>query len=213
MKKILLISLLLLQGIIVFGQTRLYENPKFDEIAKNHKIIAVLPFKASVTLRPKQMEKITPEQFERMEKSEGEGIQGALFSWFLRREEQRRLKVKVQPISTTNAKLNQAGLSIENFATKTPQEIAAILEVDAVVMGTFETSKPMSEGASLALGALFGFWGPTNNAVLNLFIYNGQDGDVLVNYNKGVSGSVGSSTEDLINVLMRKASRRIAYTK
>ncbi len=92
-------------------------------------------------------------------------------------------------------------------------EVAEMLEVAAVVMGTFEANKPMSEGASLSLGTLFGFWGSTNKAVLNLNIFNGKDGDVLVNYNKGISGSMGSSTEDLVNVLMRKASRRIAYTK
>ncbi|NJN49914.1 MAG: hypothetical protein HC798_00510 [Polaribacter sp.] len=38
------------------SQTNLYENPKFDEIAKTHKNIAILPFKASVKLRPKQMD-------------------------------------------------------------------------------------------------------------------------------------------------------------
>jgi hypothetical protein len=71
----------------------------------------------------------------------------------------------------------------------------------------------MSEGASLVLGALFGFWGSTNKAVINLSIHNGTDGELLINYNKGVSGSLGSSTEDLINTLMRKASRRISYSK
>ncbi len=51
------------------------------------------------------------------------------------------------------------------------------------------------------------------NTVMNLFIYNPIDGELMLNYNKGVSGSLGSSSEDLINVLMRKASRRIIYSK
>ena len=80
-------------------------------------------------------------------------------------------------------------------------------------MGTFETNKPMSEAASVALGLLVGFRGNTNEAILNLSIFDRKGGDLLVNYNKAVSGSMGSSTENLINVLMRKASRRIAYTK
>ncbi len=87
------------------------------------------------------------------------------------------------------------------------------MKVDAVVMGEFETDKPMSEGASVALGLLVGFWGSTNKAVLNLFIYNATDGEMLVNYHKGVNGSLGTNTDDLINKLMRKASRRIAYTQ
>ena len=71
----------------------------------------------------------------------------------------------------------------------------------------------MSDGASIAIGVLFGAFGSTNKATINMFIYNGKDEKVLVNYNKGVSGSIGSSTDQLINTIMRKASRRIPYTK
>lgn len=195
------------------SQTHLYENPEFDKIARKHKIIAIVPFDASVTLRPKEMKDISPEQLDRMEQAEGEGIQTALYSWFLKRQKRGKLTVNVQDPNTTSALLTRAGITNENFKEYTPNEIAQFLEVDALVMGDFETNKPMSEGASVALGVLFGFYGSTNKAVLNLFIYNAQDGALLVNYNKAVSGSLGSSTEDLINTLMRKASRRIAYTK
>lgn len=71
----------------------------------------------------------------------------------------------------------------------------------------------MSDGASIALGLLIGFWGSTNNAVINMSVHNANDGVLLWNYNKKVRGSIGSSPEDLINILMRKASRRLAYTK
>ncbi len=213
MKRILLTTIIVLTGVIVFSQTQLYENPKFDEIAKDHKIIGIIPFKASVTLRPKQMKEMTTEQLNKMEISEGEGIQSALYSWFLRREKRGTLTVKVQDISITNAKLKKAGITIDNYQEYTPSELAKLLEVDAIIMGTFETTKPMSEGASVALGLLVGFYGSTNKAVLNLFIYNAKDGELLVNYNKAVAGSIGSSTDDLVNKLMRKASRRIAYTK
>ena len=197
----------------VLAQTHLYENPKFDRIARSHKVIAIIPFDATVTLRPKQMKDITPEQLERMEEAEGEAIQSGMYSWFLKREKRGSLTVEMQSLASTNAKLKKAGVTIDNYDEYEPIDLAKILEVDAVVMGTFETNKPMSEGASIALGALLGFWGSTNKAVINIFIYNAEDGELLVNYNKGVSGSIGSSTEDLINTLMRKASRRIAYTK
>jgi len=197
----------------VYAQTHLYENPSFDELSKNHQLIAVIPFDATVSLRPKQMKDITPEQLERMEKSEGESVQAAMYSWFLKREKRGALRVKVQDITTTNALLKKNGITYETLAEHTPEEIAKILEVDAVISGKFETSKPMSEGASLALGVLVGFWGSTNNAVINIFIHNAENGELLINYNKGIAGSVGSSTEDLINILMRKASRRVSYAK
>ena len=199
--------------VAAYGQTNLYENPDFDKIARRHKIIGIIPFKATVTLRPKQMKDISPEQLERMEQAEGQGIQTGMYSWFLKRKERGKLKVNLQDPATTNAKLKQAGITYENYEEYTPADLAKILEIDAIVMGTFETNKPMSEGASIALGALFGFYGSTNKAVANLFIYNGEDGELLCNYHKGLSGSIGSSVEDLVNILMRKASRRIAYTK
>ena len=70
----------------VFAQTSLYENPEFDVIAKDHKIIAIVPFKTQVKLRPKQMKDMTDEQLERLEKAEGESLQTGMFSWFLKRK-------------------------------------------------------------------------------------------------------------------------------
>ena len=213
MRKLVLSLLISFLTISIYAQTHLYENPKFDEISKDHKIIALMPFTASVNLRPKQMKDITPEQLARMEKSEGESVQSAMYSWFLKREKRGKLRVKVQDINKTNALLKKNGITYENMSEYTPDEIAKILGVDAVISGKFETSKPMSEGASVALGVLVGVWGSTNKAVINLFIHNGADGELLVNYNKGVNGAVGSSIEDLINILMRKASRRVSYAK
>lgn len=212
MKKALISLLFLSMAYLTHAQTHLYENPDFDRLTASHEIIAIVPFKASVTLRPKQMKDITPEQLQRMEESEGLSIQSAMHSWFLKREKRNRLKVKVQDPNTTNALLRRNNITQEYLADYTPDELAEILGVDAVIMGTFETNKPMSEGASVALGMLVGFYGSTNKAIINLSIYNADQGELLVNYNKAVAGSLGSSTEDLINTLMRKASRRISYT-
>lgn len=213
MKKLLLLTLTIFFSNSIFGQTNLFEHPDFDKIAQNHKIIGIIPFKASITLRPKQMKDITPEQLEKMEKSEGKSIQSAMYSWFLKRKKRGTLKVDVQNSATTNAKLKKAGVTLENYENYTPSELAKILEVDSIIMGTFETNKPMSEGASVALGLLIGFWGTTNSATINLSIYNATDGELLVNYNKKIRGSIGSDNDDLVNIVMRKASRRIAYTK
>ncbi|MGD9930972.1 MAG: hypothetical protein AB7U05_13220 [Mangrovibacterium sp.] len=213
MKNLILLLWFVFISLTVFSQTNLYENPAFDEITKDHQTIAILPFKASVTLRPKQMKDISAEQLARMETSEGESVQSAMYSWFLKREKRGDLRVKVQDSNRTNALLKKQGITYDNLADYTPDEIAQILEVDAVISGKFETNKPMSEGASLVLGALIGFWGSTNKAVLNLFIHDGTEGELLINYSKGINGAIGSSNEDLINILMRKASRRIAYSK
>ena len=214
MKNLLFVFTLFIVGTTTNAQTNLYENPEFDNIAKSHKIIAVVPFKTQVKLRPKQMKDMTNEQLERLEKAEGEGIQTAMYSWFLKRKKRGKLEnIEVQDPKTTTALLKRNDISYDNITDFTPQELAKILGVDAIISGDFETNKPMSEGASVALGLLVGFWGSTNNAVVNMSVHNAEDGVLLWNYNKKVRGSIGSSPEDLINTLMRKASRRLSYTK
>ena len=145
-----------------------------------------------------------------MEISEGESIQTAMYSWFLKRKKRGKLLIDVQDPGKTNAILKKNQVDLE---VTTPEELAKLLEVDAVITGKFETDKPMSDGASIALGLLVGFWGTTNSATVNMSIHNAKDGMLLWNYNKRVVGSLGSSNDQLINKLMRKASRRLGYTK
>ncbi len=212
-KKLPLVFLLILFIPLAKAQTRLFVDPEFSRIGYNHKIIAVVPFRVTISLRPKQMQSLQEGQLEKMQEDESRSIQMALYAWFLKRRQQGKLWVDVQDASTTIAILSRNGITYSNIHEHTPEEIARILNVDAIVRGTFDTDKPMSDGASMALGLLVGFWGATNQATMNLFIHNGEDGKVLVNYNKGVAGSVGSTSDQLVNVVMRKASRRIPYTK
>ncbi|WP_252111591.1 hypothetical protein [Gramella jeungdoensis] len=192
------------------AQTNLYQHPDFESKTADHKVIAILPFKANVSLRPKQMKEISQEQLKELEKNEGLSVQSAMYSWFLKRKKRGDLFVDIQDPKRTNALLNQNDLT--DPATVTPEALASILGVDAVISGTFETDKPMSDGASIALGLLVGFWGSTNAATLNMSVNDGSDGELLWNYNKRVAGSLGSNTDQLINKLMRKASRRLGYT-
>ena len=62
MKRILIFLVVCSYFLNSFGQTNLYVNPAFDSIAINHEIIAIVPFKAQVKLRPKQMKDVSAEQ-------------------------------------------------------------------------------------------------------------------------------------------------------
>lgn len=192
------------------AQTNLYQHPNFEVKTADHKIIAILPFDANVSLRPKQMKEITPEQFAELEKNEGLSVQSAMYSWFLKRKKKGDLQVDVQDPKRTNALLLQN--EVVDLNAFTPEQLAQILGVDAVITGTFETDKPMSDGASIALGLLVGFWGTTNAATINMSVNDATNGELLWNYHKKVAGSLGSNTDQLINKLMRKASRRLGYT-
>ena len=213
MKIILSLFLVTSIAFISKGQTRLFVDPEFSKYGNDHETIAVVPFKTSISFRPKQMATLEKGELEKMEEDESLMIQQSMYSWFLKRKQQGSMWVDVQDASTTNALLAKNGITYSNMNEYTPSEIAEILKVDAVIKGTFKTNKPMSEGASIALGLLIGFYGSTNKATVNMFIHDAVEGRVLVNYNKAVAGSIGSSPDQLINIVMRKASRRIPYTK
>ena len=211
-KPILLSFFFFLTAAIAIGQDReIYVHGEFPKIAKNHKMLAILPFKAVVKLRPKEMEKMTPEQMENLQRNEGLAVQSAMESYFLKRKEQHEIEVEFQSTTTTNALLAKNEIHAGNIDQYTPQELAKILEVDAVIGGLFFTDKPMSEGASLALGLLVGFYGSTNSGKCTININNGTDGVLLWKYEKTLSRSLGSDTNTIINTIMRKASRQLPY--
>lgn len=207
----LLMLLLLCQAAI--GQNRLYQNRDFAELTRDHQVIAILPLQTTLDLRPGQRSRISPAMLREMQRNESNSIQKSLYSWFLTRRERGKLKVRVQNPLETNATLQKNGIELDEIASLSPSDLASLLGVDAVVMGRVNLSKPISELGAIALDAFAEVSVPTNWAVMNLFIYNGTDGDTLYNYHRRVRGWLGSTPNMLINRLMRKASRKMAYCR
>jgi hypothetical protein len=194
------------------GQTReIYVNDSFASLTKNHKLVAILPFKAIVKLRPKQMEKMSPRQFQRLEKDEGLAVQGAIHSYLLKRKEQKNLSINFLDVRTANALLAKNNVTEQNIDSFTPKELAKILNVDAVITGVLSTDKPMSEGASVALALAVGLSGPTNSGKCTININDGATGELLWKYEKTLFRRLGSDTNTVINTIMRKASRQLPY--
>lgn len=135
-----------------------------------------------------------------------------MHSWFLTRKKRGEFSKSIQTPQRTNALLKKAGIDIHTTSDYLPSELGEILGVDCVVTGSFETSKPMSDAASIAMWALFGAFGSTSSAVCNIDFYDTRDDELVVNYLKKIKGSLGSDSQDLINILMRKVTRRIPYT-
>jgi hypothetical protein len=212
MKHSILLFLLAIMTTLVFAQSReIYVNPEFNVLAKDHKTIAILPFKTIMKLRPKQMQQMTPEQLAQMQKDEGLAVQSALQTYFLKRKEQHNFKISFQDLATTNAQLAKHNVDPDELDKYTPKELAEMLEVDAVITGILSTDKPMSEGASVALGLVVGIYGPTNSGKCTININDGTSGELLWKYEKTLSRSLGSDTNTVINTIMRKASRQLPY--
>jgi len=212
----------LLTTVFVFGllsttyaQTReIYTNPNFKTLAKDHKILAILPFKTTLQLRPKDVEKNGgPAGVATLEKREGLGVQSAVHSYFLKRKESNDIVVDFQDPAKTNALLERNAVTYETLSGFTSEELAKILNVDGIVSGTFESTQPMSNGAAIAMTAFVGFGGATNTGKTTISINDGKTGELLWKYDKTLSRGFGSNTGTIITTIMRKASRQFPYDK
>jgi hypothetical protein len=202
----------LLTTATMFAQSKaIYVNPDFAKLARSHKQLAILPFDVTMDLRPKERAQITDEQMREMEINEGEGVQSALHSYFLKKKGQNEFKVDFQDPRKTNAELTKAGIDLNNVREHTPAELAKLLGVDGVVWGDLHTTKPMSEGASVALGLLVGVWGPTNAGSISIQISDGDSEEILWKYDKTLSREFGSDINTVVDAMMRKASRKFPY--
>jgi len=212
-KQIISLMSLLLVISISFAQNKaIYTNPDFSSLANGHQELAILPFKANIELRPKQMKQMTPEEFADLQKSEGLAVQNALQSYFLRKKGQKGFTVTFQDVNRTNALLAKNGVTPENVHTYLPEELSEMLGVDGVIHGTLNTSQPLSNGAAVALQVFTNFAGPTNMGTCTISVSDGATGKLLWRYEKSLSRGLGSDTNTIITTIMRKAARKFPYS-
>lgn len=188
-----------------------YTNPNFDQLARNHKTLAILPFNATVKLRPKQMRDMTAEEHGQLEEQQGKAVQNALHSYFLMRRGRRNFSVDFQDVTHTNALLAKNGITYDVLGEYTSEDLAEILGVDGIVSGMIVTDKPMSEAGAVALKILLGESIATNSGKVAINISDGKTEQLLWKYEKALSRNLGSDTNQIVSALMRKASRKFPY--
>lgn len=213
MNRLIFSILISIVAISAHAQSRaIYVNPDFYSLAKDHKKVAVIPFDVQIGLRPKERAAMSDEQFADMQHKEGVAAQNALVSWFLKKQNSQGYSVQFQDVNTTNALLLKAGMDIHNLTAYTPDEIAKTLGVDAIMGGLIQTTKPISDGASVAMGVLLGYYGSTNTGNITINLKDSEAGDLLWKYDKELSRSLGSNMNQIMDTLMRKASKQFPYS-
>ena len=205
-------SALLIAFVFASCGPTIYKSTSFDTALSKHKTVAILPADVSTKLRPNEAKKASPEQIADMNEKTGFAIQDKMYSWFLRRSDKFQYTVTFQDVTRTNALLKQAGISYKDLAVKDRTELSILLGVDAVLQNRTSLDKPMSDGAAVAVGVIFGVWGSTNSAQTTINIHDGKSGNLLWKYDYQVSGSIGSSADNLVNALMRNASKKFPYS-
>lgn len=211
MKKFFL-QIVLIAFVFASCGPKIYKSSAFDAALTKHKTVAILPADVSTRLRPNEAKKITVEQLNDINEKTGFAIQDKMYSWFLRRSDKYQYTVTFQDIIRTNALLKQAGISYNDLATKDRTELSKLLGVDAVLQNRTSLDKPMSDGAAVAVGVIFGVWGNTNSAQTTINIHDGKSGNLLWKYDYDAAGSIGSSADKLVNALMKNASKKFPYS-
>ncbi|TXK51903.1 hypothetical protein FVR03_02925 [Pontibacter qinzhouensis] len=211
MKKILLVLFLATTFLSGCGP-QIYQANNFASVKQKHKVVAILPFE--VLIEAKRLPKgVTVDMLQDQQRDYGYGLQGDVYGYFLKQVSKNKYSVTFQDVSKTNAILNGAFISYEDLRSYSKDELCQILGVDAVVSGKATMSKPMSDGAAIAVGLLVGAWGATNSVNTTITVHEGEKGDLMWKYDYTASGSVGSSRQSLSNALMKNSSKNFPYKK
>ncbi|NOT38115.1 MAG: hypothetical protein HOP11_12140 [Saprospiraceae bacterium] len=193
-------------ALIMGSCAKIYYSPEAKARASSHQVIAIAPPKVSIAAS----KNVDAEAIKEHQRTESTNFQNEMYSWLLKRKRQNRIQVEILDVETTNAKLKKAGYFGDN--PMSPNEICEALGVDGVITSNYSLTKPMSEGAAVALGVFVGVWGTTNNTTVTLEIHDKETKKLLWNYNHKVSGSVGSTPAQLVDNLMRHASKKMPYS-
>jgi hypothetical protein len=214
MKKILLtllvVTIAYTANAQLEGSKQVYESPKLKTEKATHKIVAILPFTTKISYK-KLPKSFNAEANKEQEKTMSKSIQASMYTFLLRKASD--YTVEFQDPEKTNILLKKAGVA-DKMDEMTKDEIAKILGVDGIFGGSFETEQTKSEAGAIASAVLFGgLGGKTGTGTLTLTLNSGQSGDLLWRFFKTMNDGITSSTDDLVEHMMRKVSRNFPYSK
>ena len=206
MKYLKTLSLIALSAILFSSCAKIFYSPDAYTLAHRQNNIAIIPPTVSITAN----KNIDAESMKEQQRTESINFQREMYSWMLKRKMQGKISQEIQEIETTNAKLKKAGYPEVQF---TSSELCEVLGVDGVMTSNYGLSKPMSDGAAVAVALLVGAWGSTNEVRVSLSISDCNNKKLIWNYDHKFSGSLGSSPSRLVDGLMRQASKKMPYMK
>lgn len=200
----MLLSLVVISAFLLSSCAKIFYSPDAYALAGHQKIIAIMPPTVSIAAH----KKIDAESMIEQQKTESINFQKEMYSWMLKRKMQGNITQELQEVETTNALLKKAGFPGNPL---TSAEICEVLGVDGIMTSNYSLSKPMSEGAAVAVALLIGVWGSTNEVTVSLGINDCLNKKLIFNYDHKFSGSIGSSPARLVDALMRQASKKMPY--
>ena len=207
MKKNLLF-LLFFAVALVSAQKNIYEHRRFDELSKDHRSLAIVPFITNLDLK----EQVDPNELAELAKREGFAVQNALETYFSKRKKRKKFNVNFQNIEDTNAILKQNNINYNNLDIYTTQQLCKILDVDGIISGSLKLNILLSEGVPTNF-SLLDYFRDANYGRIGIKVSDGGTGKLLWKYEKSIDKKTGKNTTELIDKMMKLASRKFPYDK
>ncbi|MGI9544374.1 MAG: hypothetical protein ACR2MX_14030 [Cyclobacteriaceae bacterium] len=204
-----------------------YLSSTFQDKTKDHEVIAILP--VEMIFLGVMPEGLSENDILAIEEAESQAFQISLSNEILRSVKggKRPLSIDFQPYSTTNQILQENGISIREIWRQSPESLASLLQVDAVVKGRIEKYRYMSDLASygiyvatdviaiLSQGALSPYvplgLGKTNDILASCALHSGDDGLVLWSMSQERSADWGRPAPVVIDDINRRLARHFPY--
>ena len=210
MRLILLLFFFSISSFIAAQETskQIFESPNLKAELYKHKVVAILPFRVSITYK-KAPKGYDAQANKADEEKQGVNMQQGMYTYLLRKSKD--YTVTFQETERTNVLLRRSGL-YEKLDEVLPDSIAKVLGVDAVIKCSYAYEKTGSEGGAIAKTILFGGIGAkTGSGSLTMQINNGNNGELLWRFYKEMNEGVFSNANELMERMMRKVSRNFPY--
>lgn len=207
--KNIVFALVLFTSVCTMAQKNIYESIRFDEYTEDHEILAIIPFIAHLELK----KAVDTDELTLLAEKEGYAVQNALETYFSKRKKRKKFNVDFQNIMNTNAILAQNNINYNNIDTYTTQELCKILKVDGIISGNLNLNILLSEGVPTDFSILDYFSGNANYGRIGVKISDGETGKLLWKYENEISKKTGKNTTELIDKMMKTASRKFPYDR
>ncbi len=208
--KIFLTTLALIFMAGAHAQKDIYESDKFDELSENHRVLAIIPFFTYLDLEEKN---ISRTELRKLEEKEGQAVQDALETYFGRGRKRKKFSVDFQNTENTNALLAQNNITYDNIDTYTIKDLSKLLNVDGIISGNLDLNILLSEGVPSEFSFIDYILGDANYGRIGIKISDGDSGKLLWKYEQEINKKSGRNTDDLIDRMMKKATRKFPYDK
>ncbi|MGB5665527.1 MAG: hypothetical protein WBM53_01675 [Maribacter sp.] len=204
-----ILCLVFLFGLTLSAQKNIYESKNFDDITQDHEILAIIPFLTNLDLK----DKISKYELKRMEEKEGYAVQNALETYFYKRKRKKKFSVEFQNTKNTNAILAQNNITYGNIDVYTIKQLSEILQVDGIISGNMDLNILLSKGVPTEFDFLDFLLGDANYGRIGIKISDGNSGKLLWKYEKKINKKSGKNTNDLIDRMMKLATRKFPYDR